>query len=111
MTLQQCKDKVAMDRGYPKWDDFLFVNQLAGYRVSELMDEAAELYRQSASEWISVKERMPEPETVVLTCVTYGGGNKEIGMSFTTKRFPDIFDSFHGDRITHWQPLPNPPKI
>ncbi len=61
-------------------------------------------------EWISVKDRMPEPNVKVLTCATYGAGNKEIGTSFTTTRFPDVFDSFLGDRITHWMPLPEPPK-
>ena len=59
--------------------------------------------------WINVKDRMPEVNTKVIVSILYGAGSRETTMSFTTKRFPDIFDHLLGDRITHWMPLPEPP--
>jgi hypothetical protein len=59
--------------------------------------------------WISVKDRMPEPNVLVMVFLKYGTGH-DIALSFSTTRFPDIFDHFLTDRITHWQPLPEPPK-
>lgn len=60
--------------------------------------------------WISVKDRFPEPGVKVLVLLTYGLGSTSIELSYTTKRFPDAFDSFHNEIITHWQYLPEPPK-
>jgi hypothetical protein len=59
------------------------------------------------SGWISVKDRMPEPNTVVLVY-----SNKK-GVVI------DFFDSYlltggeqflSSSDVTHWMPLPEPPK-
>ncbi len=63
------------------------------------------------SEWISVKDRLPEPETSILTW----DGNKVredfyglwLGFGYNTNE-PVIF--FKGFHITHWMPLPEAPK-
>ena len=58
------------------------------------------------SEWISVKDRLPETETTVLICTERGN----IFSSWASD--VDVF-WFYGeeedDRVTHWQPLPLPP--
>lgn len=56
--------------------------------------------------WVSVKDRLPGPGVKVLVLLTYGGGSQDVRLSYTSKRFPDAFDSFHNEIITHWQPLP-----
>lgn len=62
---------------------------LDGFRMSDQMDYAAysSLYDMisvlDVPEWISVKDRLPENSNKVLT---------------------------YGDPITHWMPLPEPPK-
>lgn len=62
------------------------------------------------SEWISVKERLPEEGEVILTRDKYGHLRdrtlKRVGkmMLFT----PDGMEPIR--HITHWMPLPEPPK-
>ena len=62
--------------------------------------------RAAQSEWISVKDRLPETETTVLICTERGN----IFSSWASD--VDVF-WFYGeeedDRVTHWQPLPLPP--
>lgn len=61
-------------------------------------------------EWISVKERLPEIDTPIL-------GWHKMGKAFIywfdgTKDFPlrDGFGGRDGKSVTHWMPLPDPPK-
>lgn len=60
------------------------------------------------SNWISVKERLPEDDNYYLTyttehtCVVYRyDGDGE---------WVDDWDDSANHDITHWQPLPEPPK-
>lgn len=55
------------------------------------------------SEWVSVKDRMPEPNTVVL--VHYADGK------ICTADYIDEYLGFvTSSTITHWMPLPTPPE-
>lgn len=71
--------------------------------------EAAELlysegYRKQ-SEWISVEERLPKDAERVLV---YG----EKGICFATRYRRDWMTPMRYDgEITHWMPLPEPPKM
>lgn len=68
------------------------------------------------TEWISVKDRLPEDETKVLVCCKAVGTYKPINnihmqtnhISSYNKRW-DVSIPF-GYEITHWMPLPEPPK-
>ncbi len=56
------------------------------------------------AEWISVKDRLPEEGSYVLVFVNLGYGYT-IGTSLYLNK------SFKMDEnITHWMPLPEPPK-
>ena len=64
------------------------------------------------SEWISVKDKMPEPRIDVLVFNQFNG--IKIGWCDKTRLFKDlewlVYGSDEEPFITHWMPLPNPPK-
>ena len=62
------------------------------------------------SEWIPVSERVPEEDGAVLGCLPSADPDKPLLMvvwydpSFGWSLFPK------GWRVSHWMPLPEPPK-
>jgi len=69
------------------------------------------------NEWISVKERLPEPKQRILAHTIYGyitithynlldTDGDLIGFFFINSQFASIQSSV----ITHWMPLPEPPN-
>lgn len=65
------------------------------------------------SEWISVKERVPDDWKRVLVCIRHKhnpeDGYREIGILHWTKPYGwSMKDNYY--EITHWMPLPEPPK-
>lgn len=76
--------------------------------------DIAEGRRNGMSEWISVKDRLPndyqavivsdggEPEFAIFYKYYYG-----YGPTFVT---PDCYEEEIIEGITHWMPLPEPPK-
>ena len=62
------------------------------------------------AEWISVKDRLPELNKLVLACNTVG--DIEI-VSYYNEKFM-LYDGneypYEMRYITHWMPLPQPPK-
>lgn len=81
--------------------------------------DAADVLRE---QWISVKDRLPEPEEIVnknsedefslsSTVLTFGKNGFAIAMVERDEHH-EIFCSFDGDaieKVTHWMPLPEPP--
>ena len=58
------------------------------------------------SEWISVKERLPEEDVVVILT-----DHIDVGTGwFNGKGWRTPFADIDEYRITHWMPLPEPPK-
>lgn len=70
------------------------------------------------SEWISVKERLPSDERSVLAYYGFGrDGVPDSDMMFMGTLSYFCFDpephwqhAGHGVAVTHWMPLPEPPK-
>lgn len=59
--------------------------------------------------WISVKSQTPEPYKQVLAIITYGNGKQKFTLTHWNTR-TECFENLLTDNITHWQPLPAPPK-
>lgn len=66
------------------------------------------------NQWISVEERLPEPDTPVLVCVPDYSDTHRVLIA----RYDDLWGwigQWDGaismrTQITHWMPLPEPPK-
>lgn len=76
-------------------------------------DILMELWNTRADGWISVKDELPEKnEQVMIYVKTYFG--HEIDIARLEGKKKDIFRtldvSYELEEVTHWQPLPEPPK-
>lgn len=62
----------------------------------------------SASNWVSVKERLPKHLVPVLTCDAYG--NMHIMRHYVGSEYPFGIDPYHHRfyEVVTWQPLPQP---
>lgn len=58
------------------------------------------------NDWISVKDRVPEPLEDVLTCCM----DETIHMNWMDHEGVFMYGDGHGG-VTHWMPLPAPPKM
>ena len=78
----------------------------SGCQVRPLLEWAADKLESGVvREWIPVTERLPEDGQTVIACVTHRFGDKSI--------IPMVFwheSYFHWQDVTHWMPLPEPPK-
>lgn len=67
----------------------------------------------SMSNWISVKDRLPEDYGTYIVCLANG---TVFEMTFSnigaTRWFKvNICDEYQGNPVTHWMPFPEPPKV
>jgi len=99
--------------GYPlamiKYKDF----------ICELMEEYATQQSKGVSEWISVKDRLPKENKIYLI-VHYNSTDEahfRDGKWYSTDRpnvnenaFVKTYSRTKLNDVTHWQPLPQPPK-
>ena len=60
--------------------------------------------RQDAVKWIPVTERLPEENTEALA---YRSGNIAVEFRWATYWENDVLSNYP---VTHWMPLPEPPK-
>ena len=77
-------------------------------RLDEITDEKIALLTaidalEQNNGWISVKDRLPEPKTVVLAHCTNG-------RMLTVGYFDKDLDFLKSGRVTHWMPLPQKPE-
>jgi hypothetical protein len=81
-----------------------------------LIDETPTADVEPVKGWISIGDRLPEPETWVMVYIEYPSPVLEIerGIQKTNSIKKLFYDGkgFYYDygNITHWQPLPEPPK-
>ena len=61
------------------------------------------------SEWISVKDRMPEEGVDVLVYGYIYLNRKGVDVDFVDRESGNFFYYDEGE-VTHWRPLPDPPE-
>ena len=61
----------------------------------------------TVQEWISVKDRLPEDQEEVLVCTRSKNGIRNIDKGYMAI---DRFIHRGCAEVTHWMPLPEPPK-
>lgn len=73
----------------------------------EIMEEYA-----SQDKWISVKDELPGDYQRVLGYVEEINdlGKSHFAWNVSYSKYHGFLDNFKPCKITHWQPLPNPPK-
>lgn len=61
--------------------------------------------------WISVEDELPRPvtqNTMFIVCTENGVGVATYDYAFGEVSF-DGNTNYHGDKVTHWMPMPNRP--
>ena len=94
--------------------------------VEDVLEAAADMLEQDAPEWISVKDRLPEPGEQVLL-IAYGWSDTTVYLGRLEHMTPETswltgitskesewciqgWSYLREPRVTHWMPLPEPPK-
>lgn len=91
-------------------------NILAYELCQSVMDYYLVKNAQSANQWVSVKDRLPEPEKEVLVWYRYTWGAGFTAYRFGISRwYSNIKRWYEGClpkdiEVLYWQPLPEPPK-
>lgn len=103
-TLQECKEIVAEQAGCQDWAT---VKELE-MGVEDLADLANKMYYEQ-SEWIRVEDRLPELGVPVLVFMSYNKIDvcKQDGEGNWRQ---DVREEHTNGSVTHWMPLPSPPK-
>lgn len=87
----------------------------AVYKCTTIVDEVEAEYN---SGWISVDDKLPNEtqKSYLIYYKRHGGLNGCYNLSFVSKDYFmsdkrwEIEDRFPDAKVTHWQPLPQPPK-
>ena len=108
------------DREAIEYFEAIFETEVLGKTDIEAMNIAISALREReerAMNWISVKERLPEDERSVLAYYGFDHGDGNLNVRFIGTSSYFCFDPNphwqHADRnlvVTHWMPLPEPPK-
>ena len=75
-------------------------------RYAEALNMAISALREQPR-WISVEDRLPEADTDVLTLRTIGTMDVEV---YHEDEVAWTWDGYSKGFVTHWMPLPEPPK-
>ena len=113
--LEQAKNEIAKSYGYKDYYDYI-----ANSIINEIyINKVAERYHELMDEWISVDDRLPKVDNTINTfgqrveCLVfwendvYKGTYVNLGTPFWSVSHVSSSSSLN---VTHWKPLPTPPK-
>lgn len=96
-------------------DEDVWINKGLRIAIRDIKDiKTADV--QSISQWISVKDRLPEPEKDVLVWYRYTWGAGFTSYRFGISKWYSNIKRWYegclpkGFEVLYWQPLPEPPK-
>ena len=116
--LEQAKKEIVKEYGYESFESF-DDNSTFWYdqRTPEIINKVAERYHELMDEWISVDERLPECySNDSINCLVkcdYGIVVRPFDKfhnCWNTEDDDDYYTEAKGGNVTHWKPLPQPPK-
>ena len=87
-------------------DDVNKVNKHNEKLEKEIKQELADKWNTRADDWISVDTRLPDVDEAVMWWVEHGAFSGPIIEILSIVNDLDVFN-----RVTHWKPLPPPPKV
>ena len=65
----------------------------------------------TVQEWVSVEDRLPEDDSDVLAYLRIGEESRIFPANYAKGMWFDcVFNTPATERITHWMPMPQPPK-
>ena len=116
LIIYEALNHCAEDRGCPKCPAHEVckgdVNVLLGSAADALAEMIYEVKCVEAAtpRWISIEERLPESFRPVIVCRNYAKGERKIEQGMLTVNGWWKVYGTNTKSVTHWMPLPEPPK-
>ena len=79
-------------------------------KALRIIEDAPTVEVQPDNGWISVEDRLPENDGLYIVCKTVRGHQISFEAHWKGNKWLSVVKSNQLDCITHWQPLPKPPK-
>jgi len=76
----------------------------------QIIDDEPTIEVKPDKDWISVKDRLPENDGLYIVCKTVRGHRISFEAHWKGNEWLSVVKNNQLDYITHWQPLPEPPK-
>lgn len=81
-----------------------------GCVIADTIDNMPTIEAEPVDDWINVDDRLPENDGLYIVCKTIGEHQIVFEARWQDGDWKSVVKNNHLDFITHWQPLPKPPK-
>lgn len=88
--------------------EFVDCGSAAKQQSADMLEKLAAEKDAKKSEWVSVKDRLPDSNNVVLACID--DGQCKIVRSAYVSSYGEWKWLDASQKVTHWMPMPDPPK-
>lgn len=79
-------------------------------KALRIIEDAPTVEVQPDNGWISVKDRLPENDGLYIVCKTIRGHQISFEAHWKGNKWLSVVNNNLLDYVTHWMPLPEPPK-
>ncbi len=77
-------------------------------QAADMLEKLAAEKGTQKPEWISVKDRLPEKNSIVLVCMD--NGQYKVVLTSHLSSYGEWISYDKNRKVTHWMPFPEPPK-
>lgn len=88
--------------------EFVDCGSAAKQQAADMLEKLAAEKDAKKPEWISVKDRLPEKNSIVLVCMDNGQYKVVLTSHLSSNGEWILYDK--NRKVTHWMPFPEPPK-